>query len=50
MDPVSSLWKGGKLHHNSTDDDDDDGTELSCLDEMFLSMDDYIWWYISFPN
>ncbi|KAJ6419328.1 hypothetical protein OIU84_029438 [Salix udensis] len=32
---------------NSTDDDD--GTELSCLDEMFLSMDDDLD-DISFPN
>ncbi|KAG6775309.1 NAC domain-containing protein 104-like [Populus alba x Populus x berolinensis] len=32
------------LNHSS----DDDGTELSCLDEMFLSMDDLD--DISFPN
>ncbi|KAK9230192.1 hypothetical protein WN944_023159 [Citrus x changshan-huyou] len=31
------------------DDDDDNGTELSCLDEMFLSLDDDLS-DVSFPN
>lgn len=31
------------------DDDDDNGTELSCLDEMFLSLDDDLT-DVSFPN
>ncbi|XP_050377700.1 NAC domain-containing protein 104 [Argentina anserina] len=33
---------------NEDDDDDDDGTELSCLDEVFLSLDDLD--EISLPN
>lgn len=31
------------------EDDDDDGTELSCLDEMFLSLEDDLD-DISLPN
>jgi hypothetical protein len=30
----------GSCSRSSNHSDDDDGTELSCLDEMFLSMDD----------
>ncbi|KAD3067337.1 hypothetical protein R6Q59_018590 [Mikania micrantha] len=33
---------------NYDDDDDNDGMELSCLDEVFLSLDDFD--DISFPN
>ncbi|KAL4588497.1 hypothetical protein LXL04_001388 [Taraxacum kok-saghyz] len=34
--------------HSCDSDDDEDGTELSCLDEVFLSLDDFD--DISFPN
>lgn len=35
-------------HDYDNDDHDDDGMELSCLDEVFLSLDDYD--EISYPN
>ncbi|CAH1429932.1 unnamed protein product [Lactuca virosa] len=35
-------------HDYDNDDHDDDGMELSCLDEVFLSLDDYD--DISYPN
>ena len=34
--------------NNDDGDDDDDGIELSCLDEVFLSLDDFD--DVSFPN
>ena len=33
---------------NYDNDEDEDGMELSCLDEVFMSLDDYD--DISFPN
>ncbi|XP_071691592.1 NAC domain-containing protein 104 [Rutidosis leptorrhynchoides] len=36
------------FEHDCDNDDDDDGPELSCLDEVFLSLDDFD--DISFPN
>ncbi|KAL8129633.1 hypothetical protein V2J09_018788 [Rumex salicifolius] len=39
-----SRWVVCKVYEQAEgddDDDDNDGTELSCLDEVFLSMDDY---------
>ncbi|KAJ4966842.1 hypothetical protein NE237_018691 [Protea cynaroides] len=47
----SSKWVLCRVYerNNSDDDDnDDDGTELSCLDEVFLSLDDLD--EISLPN
>jgi hypothetical protein len=34
--------------HDEDDDEDGDGTELSCLDEVFLSLDDLD--EVSLPN
>ncbi|KAK9292779.1 hypothetical protein L1049_020759 [Liquidambar formosana] len=52
----SSQWVLCRVHERKGDsrqglcyDDDDDGTELSCLDEMFLSLDDD-YDEISLPN
>ncbi|KAI5582628.1 hypothetical protein BDE02_07G097700 [Populus trichocarpa] len=41
--------EGSCIQNVGNTTDDDDGTELSCLDEMFLSMDDDLD-DISFPN
>nr|XP_009762859.1 PREDICTED: NAC transcription factor 25 isoform X2 [Nicotiana sylvestris] len=35
-----SKWVICRVHERNCDNDDDDGTELSCLDEVFLSLDD----------
>ncbi|KAK9071011.1 hypothetical protein SSX86_009579 [Deinandra increscens subsp. villosa] len=44
-----SKWVICRVYDHSCDDNDnDDGTELSCLDEVFLSLDDFE--DISFPN
>ncbi|BFG19702.1 hypothetical protein CerSpe_059750 [Prunus speciosa] len=37
-----------RVYERDEDDDNDDGTELSCLDEVFLSLDDLD--EISLPN
>ncbi|XP_021823579.1 NAC domain-containing protein 104-like [Prunus avium] len=37
-----------RVYERDEDDDDNDGTELSCLDEVFLSLDDLD--EISLPN
>ncbi|XP_076887543.1 NAC domain-containing protein 104-like [Bidens hawaiensis] len=45
----SSKWVICRVfEHNCDNDDNDDETELSCLDEVFLSLDDFD--DISFPN
>ncbi|KAG9129364.1 hypothetical protein Leryth_016650 [Lithospermum erythrorhizon] len=43
-----SKWVVCRVYQCTGDNDDDDGTELSCLDEVFLSLDDTD--EISFPN
>ncbi|KAL6964319.1 hypothetical protein U1Q18_035375, partial [Sarracenia purpurea var. burkii] len=43
-----SKWVLCRAHERNCDDDDNDGMELSCLDEIFLSLDDLE--EISFPN
>ncbi|KAL3538607.1 hypothetical protein ACH5RR_001973 [Cinchona calisaya] len=44
-----SKWVVCRVYERNCDnDDDDDGTELSCLDEVFLSLDDLD--EISLPN
>ncbi|KAG8644116.1 NAC domain-containing protein 104 isoform X2 [Manihot esculenta] len=43
-----SKWVICKVYERSCDEDDDDGAELSCLDEVFLSLDDLD--EISLPN
>lgn len=43
-----SKWVVCRVYERNNDDDDDDGTELSCLDEVFLSLDDLE--EISLPN
>ncbi|KAK4378618.1 hypothetical protein RND71_000480 [Anisodus tanguticus] len=35
-----SKWVICRVYERNCDNDDDDGTELSCLDEVFLSLDD----------
>lgn len=35
-----SKWVICRVYERNSDNDDDDGTELSCLDEVFLSLDD----------
>lgn len=35
-----SKWVICRVQERNCDNDDDDGTELSCLDEVFLSLDD----------
>ncbi|XP_059311257.1 NAC domain-containing protein 104-like [Lycium ferocissimum] len=35
-----SKWVICRVYERNCDDDDDGGTELSCLDEVFLSLDD----------
>lgn len=37
-----------RVYERNDDEEDDDGTELSCLDEVFLSLDDLD--EISLPN
>jgi len=37
-----------RVYERDNDDDDGDGPELSCLDEVFLSLDDLE--EISLPN
>lgn len=37
-----------RVYERDEDEGDDDGTELSCLDEVFLSLDDLD--EISLPN
>jgi len=43
-----SKWVICRVYERDNDDDDGDGTELSCLDEVFLSLDDLE--EISLPN
>ncbi|KAJ4836573.1 hypothetical protein Tsubulata_035498 [Turnera subulata] len=43
-----SKWVICRVYERINSDDDDDGTELSCLDEVFLSLDDLD--EISLPN
>ncbi|KAK9286228.1 hypothetical protein L1049_014614 [Liquidambar formosana] len=45
-----STWVLCRVYERNCDDDDDDddGTELSCLDEVFLSLDDLD--EVSLPN
>ncbi|KAH6813511.1 xylem NAC domain 1 [Perilla frutescens var. frutescens] len=43
-----SKWVLCRVFERHDDDDDDGGTELSCLDEVFLSLDDFD--EISLPN
>ncbi|KAL0422343.1 UNVERIFIED_CONTAM: NAC domain-containing protein [Sesamum latifolium] len=43
-----SKWVICRVYECGDDDDDDDGAELSCLDEVFLSLDDLD--EISLPN
>nr|XP_043626797.1 NAC domain-containing protein 104 [Erigeron canadensis] len=43
-----SKWVICRVFEHCDSEDDDDGTELSCLDEVFLSLDDFD--DISFPN
>lgn len=43
-----SKWVVCRVYERNCDNDDDDGTELSCLDEVFLSLDDLD--EISLPN
>ncbi|KAH6777379.1 xylem NAC domain 1 [Perilla frutescens var. hirtella] len=43
-----SKWVVCRVYERSCDSDDDDGTQLSCLDEVFLSLDDLD--EISLPN
>ncbi|KAI4296316.1 hypothetical protein L6164_036284 [Bauhinia variegata] len=43
-----SKWVICRVYEGNGDGDDDDGTELSCLDEVFLSLDDLD--EISLPN
>ncbi|XP_073311221.1 NAC domain-containing protein 104-like [Primulina huaijiensis] len=43
-----SKWVVCRVYEGDCDDGDDDGIELSCLDEVFLSMDDLD--EISLPN
>nr|XP_043622662.1 NAC domain-containing protein 104-like [Erigeron canadensis] len=41
-------WVICRVYEQNYDDEDDDGMELSCLDEVFLSLDDFD--DISYPN
>ncbi|CAA3009659.1 NAC domain-containing 104 [Olea europaea subsp. europaea] len=43
-----SKWVVCRVYESNGDNDNDDGTELSCLDEVFLSLDDLD--EISLPN
>ncbi|KAH7834224.1 hypothetical protein Vadar_013917 [Vaccinium darrowii] len=43
-----SKWVLCRVYESDCDEDGDDGPELSCLDEVFLSLDDLD--EISFPN
>ncbi|KAK4476878.1 hypothetical protein RD792_016042 [Penstemon davidsonii] len=43
-----SKWVICRVYERNCDNDDDDGTELSCMDEVFLSLDDLD--EISLPN
>ncbi|KAI3445698.1 hypothetical protein Pfo_002363 [Paulownia fortunei] len=43
-----SRWVVCRVYERNCDSDDDDGPELSCLDEVFLSLDDLD--EISLPN
>ncbi|XP_057803947.1 NAC domain-containing protein 104-like [Salvia miltiorrhiza] len=43
-----SKWVVCRVYERNCDSDDDDGTQLSCLDEVFLSLDDLD--EISLPN
>ncbi|KAI7991694.1 NAC domain-containing protein 104 [Camellia lanceoleosa] len=43
-----SKWVVCRVYERNCDDDDNDGTELSCMDEVFLALDDLD--EISLPN
>ncbi|XP_057976647.1 NAC domain-containing protein 104 [Malania oleifera] len=46
--PDYSKWVLCRVYEHNSDNDDDGGNELSCLDEIFLSLDDLD--EISFPE
>lgn len=45
-----SKWVLCRVYEEDEDEEDDGGAELSCLDEVFLSLDDDLDEEITFPN
>lgn len=43
-----SKWVLCRVYESDSEEGDDDGPELSCLDEVFMSLDDLD--EVSFPN